>query len=108
MTAPLYKVLGWGPETGLVIAFVTGLAFGFFLERGGFGNSRKLALQFYLRDLTVFKTMFTAVITAMTGLVYLRAFGIIDFDLVYLNPTYVWSAVTGGLIMGTGFTVAGY
>ena len=31
----------------------------------GFGNSRKLAAQFYFTDLTVLKVMFTAIVTAM-------------------------------------------
>ena len=52
-----------------VAALVIGMAFGFVLERAGFGSSRKLAGIFYLRDMTVLKVMFTAVITAMLGLI---------------------------------------
>ncbi|MBI2902505.1 MAG: sulfurtransferase, partial [Candidatus Methylomirabilis oxyfera] len=45
--APLvpYEVLA--PELGLVVALVTGILFGFFLERAGFGSPRKLTAMFY-------------------------------------------------------------
>lgn len=50
------------------VALAIGLAFGFVLERAGFGSSRRLAGIFYFRDMTVLRVMFTAVITAMLGL----------------------------------------
>jgi hypothetical protein len=71
MIAPLYKYGAFGDETSLVVAFLDGIGFGFFLERAGFGNARKLMAQFYLTDMAVFKVMFTAVVTAMLGLTYL-------------------------------------
>ncbi len=52
------------PWTYLVFGLI-GFAFGFTLEMSGFGNSRKLAAQFYFTDLTVLKVMFTAIVTAM-------------------------------------------
>jgi hypothetical protein len=108
MNGPVAIVSNWPEGVNLVVAFLIGIGFGFFLEQGGFGNSRKLALQFYFRDLTVFKVMFTAIITAMAGLIFFSAFGWIDMDLVSLNPTYAWSGIAGGLIMGVGFAVGGY
>jgi len=108
MFAPIELIFNVQEEISLVMAFVIGIGFGFFLERGGFGNSRKLALQFYFRDLTVFKVMFTAIITAMTGLILFNGFGWLDFQLIYINPTYLWSGIVGGLIMGAGFVVGGY
>ncbi len=41
-----------------------GFGFGAVLEMTGFGDTRKLAAQFYLTDLTVLKTMFTAIVVA--------------------------------------------
>ncbi len=78
MTAPFYKFGLFGDEASLIIAFLIGIAFGFFLERAGFGNARKLAAQFYLTDLSVLKVMFTAIITAMTGLYLLSRTGFVD------------------------------
>ena len=48
-----------------------GFGFGAVLEMAGFGDTRKLAAQFYLRDLTVLKTMFTAIVVAAV-LLFLR------------------------------------
>jgi uncharacterized membrane protein YedE/YeeE len=90
------------------LAVVSGFAFGFVLERAGFGSSRKLAAQFYLKDMTVLKVMFTAIVTAMLGLTVLRAVGALRFDDIYVNPTYLWPQVVGGLIFGVGFIVGGY
>ena len=51
---------GWlGASGALLAAPAIGFAFGWFLERGGLGHAPKLAGQFYLTDLTVFKVMFT-------------------------------------------------
>jgi hypothetical protein len=82
--------------------------FGFTLERAGFSSSRKLAMQFYFRDMTVLKVMFTAIVVAMTGLLYLNLADILDTSLVYLNPTYLWPQIMGGAVMGVGFVVGGY
>ncbi len=108
MNAPFYKYGLFQDEVSLVVAFVIGIGFGFFLERGGFGNGRKLAAQFYFTDMTVLKVMFTAIVTAMVGLYYLSVFGVVDLALVYVNPTYLLPQVLGGLILGIGFVVGGY
>ena len=49
-----------------------------------------------------------AAITAMIGLMFFSLFGWIDLDLVYINPTYLTSAIIGGIIMGAGFIIGGY
>jgi hypothetical protein len=108
MNAPLFKFGYFGEEIGLIIAFVIGIGFGFFLERAGFGSGRKLAAQFYLKDLTVFKVMFTAIVTAMLGLFWLGVLGVVDLSLVYVSPTYVVPQIVGGLILGVGFVIGGY
>jgi hypothetical protein len=64
--------------------------------------------QFYLDDLSVFKVMFTAVVTAMLGVTYLSWVGFLDLSLVYLVPTYWVPQVVGGLLLGVGFVVGGY
>jgi rhodanese-related sulfurtransferase/uncharacterized membrane protein YedE/YeeE len=105
--APLYKFGFFDHGASLVVAVVIGMAFGFFLERGGLGNSRKLAAQFYLTDLTVFKVMFTAILTAGVGLYLLAWLGIVDLAYVYLNPTYLIPQLLAGLLFGVGFITAG-
>jgi hypothetical protein len=108
MMAPFLKYGAFGDETSLVVAFLIGIGFGFFLERAGFGSARKLVSQFYLNDLAVFKVMFTAIVTAMLGVTYLAWIGWLDLSLVYLVPTYLLPQVLGGLILGVGFVVGGY
>jgi hypothetical protein len=85
-----------------------GFFFGFVLESAGFGNSKKLAAQFYFRELTVLKVMFGAIITAMVLIFITVGLGILDFSLLWVNPTYLASAIVGGLIMGVGFIVGGF
>lgn len=108
MNAPFFKFGLFGDDVSLIVAFVIGIGFGFFLERAGFGSGRKLAAQFYFTDLTVFKVMFTAIITAMVGLFWLSWVGFVDLSLVYITPTYIVPQIVGGLILGVGFVVGGY
>ena len=108
MSAPFYKLGAFGDEASLIVAFLIGTFFGFFLERAGFGSAKKLVSQFYLTDLAVFKVMFTAIVTAMLGVTYLSWAGFLDLSLVYLVPTYWVAQVVGGLLLGVGFVVGGY
>jgi hypothetical protein len=108
MSAPFFKFGLFSEETSLVVAFVIGIGFGFFLERAGFGSARKLVAQFYLTDLAVFKVMFTAIVTAMLGVTFLGWMGALDLSLVYLVPTYWTPQIVGGLLLGAGFVIGGY
>lgn len=108
MNAPLFKYGLFGDEASLLVAFLIGIGFGFFLERSGFGSARKLVSQFYLNDMAVFKVMFSAIVTAMLGVTYLSWMGVLDLSMVYLVPTYWKSQVVGGLLLGVGFVVGGY
>ncbi len=106
--SPFYKFGYFGDEASFIIAFITGIGFGFFLEKGGFGSGNKLAAQFYFKDLTVFKVMFTAIITAMLGIFFLGAFGLMDISMVYTTDTFMIPQIVGGLLLGLGFVVGGY
>ena len=108
MHAPLYKFGVFGGPVALMAAFVIGLGFGFFLERAGFTSARRLASQFYFRDLAVLKVMFTAIITAMVGLFLLSSAGLVDLSQVSLKPTILGADVLGGLLLGVGFVIGGY
>jgi len=92
---------------GLLTALGIGFAFGFALERAGLGSARKLIGQFFLRDLTVFKVMFTAIVTAMLGTFWLGRLGAIDFAFLYVPDTYLLPQLAGGAIFGVGFALAG-
>jgi len=108
MNAPFFKFGLFGDEASLIVAFLIGIGFGFFLERAGFGSAKKLTDQFYFKDMAVFRVMFTAIVTAMLGLFYLAAAGWLDLSLVYIQPTFLWPQVVGGLLLGAGFVIGGY
>lgn len=107
MSAPFFELGAFGERASLGIALVIGVGFGWFLERGGMGNARKLAGQFYLTDLTVLKMLFTAVVTAMLGLFWLSRLGVLELSLVYVPPTWVVPQLVGGLVFGVGFVMGG-
>jgi uncharacterized membrane protein YedE/YeeE len=94
-------------DGSLSVAFAIGVAFGWTLERAGLGSARKLVGQFYLTDLTVFKVMFSAIVTAMLGLFWLSRVGIVDLSLIYVPDTFLLPQAVGGLIFGAGFALAG-
>jgi hypothetical protein len=105
--SPLSETGVLGPAGVLLTAPLVGFAFGWFLERGGLGDARKLAGQFYFTDLTVFKVLFSALLTAMLGAFWLDRFGLLDLDLVYLPETFVLPQAAGGVLFGAGFLVGG-
>jgi rhodanese-related sulfurtransferase len=103
---PLVELLGQYGSYGIYL--LIGLLFGATLETAGFGNSKKLAAQFYFKDLTVFKVMFTAIIVACVLIFLSSSIGLLDYNLVWVPPTYLWPGIVGGLIMGAGFIVGGF
>ena len=103
---PLTQLLGhWG---AYVVYLIIGFAFGYVLEIAGFGNSKKLAAQFYFKELTVLKVMFSAIVVAMVLIFLASAVGLLDYNLIYVNTTYLWPGIVGGLIMGVGFIIGGF
>ncbi len=95
-------------EFNLVIAFLIGIGFGFILEQAGFSTTKKLVGLFYGYDFTVLKVFFTAGITAMIGVLLLAHVDLLDLSAIYVNPTFLWSAILGGCIMGVGFIIGGF
>lgn len=97
-----------GNELNFIVALVIGIFFGVILEQAGFSTSKKLVGLFYGYDFTVLRVFFTAGIVAMIGVIAMEHFGLLDINLTYINPTFLWSALIGGLIMGLGFVVGGF
>lgn len=105
MSAPLFAEAPL--RLSLLVAVLLGIGFGFALERAGLGNARKLAAQFYGRDLTVLKVMFSALLVALLGVFWLARWGWLDLDAVYVAPTFLLPQLVGGLLFGAGLIVAG-
>ena len=102
----LEEILG---KAGAYAIYLTiGFAFGSVLEMAGFGASRRLAAQFYLRNMTVLKVMFTAIVVAMTLIFLFSSLDLLDYNRLWVNPTYLAPGILGGLIMGLGFIIGGF
>ena len=91
----------------VLLPLAIGIAFGFTLERAGLGNAKKLTGQFFLTDLTVFKVMFSAIVTAMLGVFWCSRVGWIDLGAIATPETYLRPQLVGGLVFGAGFALAG-
>ncbi len=90
------------------LALVVGIFFGFWLERAGFGSSRKLTAIFYRRDFAVLKVMFSAIVTAAVGMHVLSLTGLVPDDRVTRLETFLWPQIVGGLVFGVGFVTGGW
>jgi uncharacterized membrane protein YedE/YeeE len=111
MTGPLYIEGAFSQQTSYLIAIGIGFLFGFVLERAGFGDSRNLTNIFYFRDMRVLKVMFSALCTAMVGLIVLNWVGLFNYSTlvdVTLLKTYLWPQLVGGILFGLGFAIGGY
>ncbi len=96
-------------KAGMYLVFLLiGFFFGYTLEISGFNKSTLLAGQFYFRDSRVIKVMFTAIITAMVLIFLATGLGLLDYNLIWVPPTYLWPGIVGGLIMGVGFILGGF
>ena len=107
MIAPLPLDLIDGTQRSLAGALGVGIAFGWCLERGGLGSAPKLMGQFTLRDMTVLKVMFSAIVTAMLGLFWLSWLGVVDLARVTVPPTFIGPQIIGGIVFGAGMALAG-
>lgn len=101
--APYDLVASVGVTGSYLIYLAIGFAFGFILESSGFGDSRRLAGQFYFSELAVVKVMFTAIVVAMILIFWATALGLLDYNEIWVAPTYLWPGIAGGVIMGIGF-----
>ncbi len=96
------------PAWDNIFAVIIGMIMGFALESSGFSSSRKIIGTFFGYDFVVVKVFFTAAIVASIGLLYLSYFGLVDYSQLYIQPTFLTSAIVGGIIMGIGFSMGGF
>ena len=93
---------------GSLIVLIAGFLFGYFLEVSGLGSPRKLNAQFTLRDWSVFKVMFVAIVVAAVGLWLFEAAGWLRFDALIVQTTFFWAMAVGGALLGAGLAIGGY
>jgi uncharacterized membrane protein YedE/YeeE len=93
------------PKT-LVLGAVTGLIFGFLLQKGGVTRYNVIVNQFRFKDFTVLKTMLTAIIVGAIGIYAMLQLGMIK-GLQVKGAELAMNGV-GGLIFGVGMVLLGY
>jgi uncharacterized membrane protein YedE/YeeE len=89
----------------LLWGLITGILFGFFLQKGqALKYDRQLGMLRW-RDFTILKVMLSAILVGMAG-VYL----FVDLGLARLSlkPTVLGANILGGLIFGLGWGMLGY
>lgn len=88
-----------------VIGLITGVLFGFLLQKGEVLRFEKQVGFMLLKDMTIIKFMFSAVLVGMVGIYALNGAGIISLS---LKATNVAAIIVGGLLFGIGWAIAGY
>lgn len=89
----------------LIYGLLTGIAFGFLLQKGRVLRYDKQLGALRLHDMTIIKFMLSSILVGMVG-VYL----LVDLDLAKLNvkTTVLGGNIIGGLIFGLGWGLLGY
>jgi uncharacterized membrane protein YedE/YeeE len=93
------------PKT-LLLGAITGLVFGFLLQKGGVTRYNVIVNQFRFKDFTVLKTMLTAIVIGAIGVYAMLQFGMIK-GLSVKGAELAMNA-GGGLIFGVGMVLLGY
>ncbi len=89
----------------LLLGLATGIAFGFFLQKGGATKYDKIVDALRLKDLTIIKLMFAAVLVGMVGVYLLNGLGLAN---LHIKPVELPALVVGSLIFGVGFALLGF
>ncbi|MBN2465936.1 YeeE/YedE family protein [candidate division WOR-3 bacterium] len=89
----------------LVLGLVTGMMFGFLLQKGGATDYDVILGQLLLRDFTVVKIMLSAVVVGTLGVHLLRSLGLAR---LHPKPGSLGMSALGGLLFGVGFGTLGY
>jgi len=108
MLAPLYQ-LGHISDAGMIIsALIVGFVFGYFLERTGLSDARKITAVFYFEDMRILRVMFSAAVTALILNFFAYYLGFIDINLVKVVDFNAGGLIAGGIVVGFGVILGGY
>ncbi len=89
----------------MLLGLLTGVAFGFLLQKGRVAKFHVIVGQFLLKDWTVAKVMGTAVVVGAVGVHALVASGQAG---LHVKPFLPGGVLLGGLCFGVGMAVYGY
>ena len=89
----------------LMLGLVTGICFGFLLQKGGVAKYQTILGQLLLKDWTVFKIMITAIVTGAIGVYFLAERDAASLDIWPFQPA---AMIIGAVLFGSGLAVIGY
>ena len=87
------------------LGLVTGIAFGFLLQKGRVLRFGKQVGAMLFKDMTIFKFMLSAIVVGMFGILILSDLGLITLS---HKPMNVGAIVIGGSLFGIGWAVMGF
>jgi uncharacterized protein len=87
------------------LGLITGVLFGFLLQKGRVLRFDKQVGAMLLTDMTIFKFMLSAILVGMVGINFLADMGIITMS---HKPMNVGAIVVGGALFGGGWAIMGY
>ena len=87
------------------LGLVTGIAFGFLLQKGRVLRFGKQVGAMLFKDMTIFKFMLSAIVVGMFGILILSEQGLITLSHKSMN---VGAIVVGGSLFGIGWAVMGF
>ncbi|MCA9507478.1 MAG: YeeE/YedE family protein [Myxococcales bacterium] len=92
-------------STELILGLITGIIFGFLLQKGRVLRFEKQIGALLFRDMTIFKFMLSAILVGMVGVTLLS-----DLNLISLShkPMNVGGIIIGGGLFGIGWGIMGY
>jgi uncharacterized protein len=89
----------------LALGLLTGMIFGFLLQKGRVAKYQVILGQLLLKDWTVLKIMVTAIAVGAPG-VYLLAE--LQMASLHVKPMVVGGVIVGGIFFGIGIAIFGY
>ena len=89
----------------LIYGLVTGIFFGFFLQKGRVLRYDKQLGALRLMDMTIVKFMLSTVLIAMVGIYLLKDLGLVKLS---VKSTNLGGNIIGGLLFGAGWGLLGY
>lgn len=89
----------------LLYGIITGIIFGFLLQKARVIRYDKQLAALRLMDMTIVKFMFTTVLVAMVGVYLLNDLGLVKLS---IKTTILGGNIIGGLIFGAGWALLGY
>jgi len=92
-------------NTGQWLGLVTGILFGFLLQKGRVLRFDKQVGAMLLKDMTIFKFMLSAILIGMIGIILLS-----DLEIIKLGhkPMNVGAVLIGGALFGAGWAIMGF